>query len=87
MIHVHAKTALTEPSVTGIAAIGFEGRVWVGQPAATSPEEGPLAVTSTRASRCQASCVRVGAARANDLTAPRTYTDSRRERARGQGLI
>ena len=31
--------------------------------------------------------VTLGAIRTNDLTGPWTYTDSRRERARGQGLI
>ena len=75
MVHVHAKTALTEPVRHQVwQRSGSREGFWVGQPAATSPEEGPLAVTSTRASRCQAPCS--GGSQAGSHTDERPYRPS-----------
>ena len=60
----------TRPS-PGSAAIGFRGGVWAGQGAVTSPGEGPLVATRTRAPRCQPS---TGPFRRPCLTATATAT-------------
>ena len=69
----------TRPS-PGSAAVGFGGGVWAGQGAVPSPGK-PEMVTSTRAPRCQPSCVSRSHAGSHSDERPSSSPDSPEQRA------